>query len=206
MSIDLSAIANRKPKISNTGNLKEFSVFVPIYNNNGVDSLIFEVRSDKLNNKPGEVCFPGGKIERGESSSSAAVRETCEELFIKPENIEVICELDTVVTPFNLVIYPFLGYLHEYPISFNETEVKEIFSAPLDFFMNNSPLTHYTDVKIIGSADFPYHMIPRGENYRWADGKYSVNLYKFEDKVIWGITARIISNMVNIFKKCDIKK
>jgi 8-oxo-dGTP pyrophosphatase MutT (NUDIX family) len=64
-----------------------------------------------LNTQPGEICFPGGGIEKNETPMKSSIRETCEELNIDESNIRVIGSTDYIITPFNLILYPFVGIL-----------------------------------------------------------------------------------------------
>ena len=57
--------------------MADYSVLIPIVNTDSGDALLMEVRS-LLVKQSGEVCFPGGRIEKGETPEAAAVRETCE--------------------------------------------------------------------------------------------------------------------------------
>lgn len=200
MNIDFSKLTNRKSTICGREIFREFSVLVPIVQTGDKQYLLFEVRSEKLNSQPNEICFPGGKIEKMESPQQAAVRETCEELLITERSIKVVGELDTVVTPFNSIIYPFAGELHEYSGTFNPDEVKEIFTVPLSFFINTKPLHHDIDVSLKPKEDFPYNMIQDGKDYPWGKGLYPVYFYVYRDKIIWGITARIVFNFIRILK------
>lgn len=192
---------NRKISLSDRDSYREFSILVPIVEVTGTDALLFEVRSEKLNRQPNEICFPGGQIEDQENSLEAAVRETSEELLLPRDKIDVLGELDTLVTPFNTVIYPFLGVIHGYSGTFSPEEVKETFTVPLSYFMETEPLCHHIDVEMCPGDDFPYEMIQQGTNYPWRRGRYPVYFYTWEDKVIWGITARIIKDFVDIMKK-----
>jgi 8-oxo-dGTP pyrophosphatase MutT (NUDIX family) len=74
-----------------------FSVLIPLIEIKGQTHLIYELRSKNLSTQPGEVSFPGGRIERGEEFSQAAVRECSEELLIPEEKID-LCE--SLVCPF----------------------------------------------------------------------------------------------------------
>jgi 8-oxo-dGTP pyrophosphatase MutT (NUDIX family) len=201
MSIDFSKLSNRKPTICDRETYHEFSVLVPIVQTSVGKSLLFEIRSEKLSNQPNEICFPGGKIENMESPQHAAVRETSEELLITENSIKTIGELDTIVTPFNSIIYAFVGELVEYSGTFSPEEVKNVFSVPLSFFEKTKPIRSFIDIKMKPGADFPYENIREGRNYPWGKGRYPVYFYIFEDKIIWGITARIVHNFLSILSK-----
>lgn len=130
MDMDFTKLINRKTTICDKEIYREFSILIPIIKTAGQYSLLFEVRSENLIKQPNEICFPGGKIEDLESAQQAALRETSEELLIPETDIDIIAELDTVVTPFNSILYPFAGKLCEYKGTFNHEEVKETFSVP----------------------------------------------------------------------------
>ncbi|QEK12861.1 CoA pyrophosphatase [Crassaminicella thermophila] len=185
------------------GEYERFSVLVPIVKVKDQLELLFEVRSKSLKVQPREICFPGGKLEKNESIKQCAIRETCEELNISPEKIQIFGPLDFLVLPYNLILYPFLGTISNiniHNISFNKDEVSEIFTVPIDFFIKNKPQEHHIYLNANIPEDFPYHLIPSGKNYSWKTGKYPVLFYKYKNYVIWGITARIIKNLISIIK------
>lgn len=198
MNIDFTKLTNRKSTICDREIYREFSILVPIINSGKDVSLLFEIRSENLSKQPNEICFPGGKIERLENAQQAAVRETSEELLIPEASISVKAELDTVVTPFNSILYPYVGELYNYSGTFNHEEVKEIFLVPLSFFINAEPVRYDINISMRPEEDFPYHMIPQGKDYPWGKGRYPEYFYSYEDKIIWGITARIIRNFVSL--------
>jgi len=201
MKADLKKLDNRKGNICDHDSYKQFSVLIPILESSGDHSLLFEVRSEKLNHQPNEICFPGGRIEASEDSIRAAIRETSEELLLPEDKISILGELDILVTPFNTLIYPFAGILKDYKGTFNPDEVKETFMVPLSFLMETEPLCRYIDVQMMPGDDFPYEMIQQGIDYPWRQGKYPVYFYVYNERIIWGITARITKNFIDILKK-----
>ena len=72
----------------------EYAVLVPLVERPEGLCLLYEVRADTLGRQPGEVCFPGGRLEPGEDAVSCALRETWEELGIPRPAVEVVAELD----------------------------------------------------------------------------------------------------------------
>ena len=190
-----------KVGINDENIMKKSAVILPIININGVDSILFEVRTDELSLNPGEVCFPGGRIEKGESPKEAAIRECIEEIGLSFDNIDVITELDTFVSNTNMIIYPFLACIKgDYKFSINENEVKEILTIPLEYLVNMEPVSVYNKLITIPSDDFPFENIINGENYKFREGSYRVLFYKYKDYVIWGMTARILENFLNKLK------
>ena len=75
----------------------EYAVLVPLVEGEEGLELLFEVRAATLSRQPGEVCFPGGRMERGETPAACALRESWEELAIPPARVELLAELDWVV-------------------------------------------------------------------------------------------------------------
>lgn len=185
------------------GKYSLFSVLAPIVNVKDKLELLFEVRSEDLKTQPKEICFPGGKLEKDESIEECAIRETCEELNVSKDNIQIISPLDFLVLPYNLILYPFLGTISQInieDIQFNKDEVSNIFTVPIDFFIENQPTEYYIDLNTHMPNDFPFSMIPSGKDYHWRTGKYPVLFYQYKDYIIWGMTARIIKNLVDILK------
>ena len=69
---------------------KQFAVCIPLLETNEGYGLLFEVRSAKIDRQPGDICFPGGMLEPGETAAKAAVRETCEELLVEESSLELL--------------------------------------------------------------------------------------------------------------------
>lgn len=180
-----------------------YSVLVPLIQNNNRLEVIFQLRAKDLNRQPGEISFPGGEVEEGESFKEAAIRETMEELNILEENINVIGELDYIVSYYNSTVHAFLGTINGVDvdkINPNKAEVDHIFTAPLDFFLENEPDIYYLDLLIQDSSEFPYNLIPNGRDYNWGRGKHTVHFYQYEDYIIWGYTAKVVKHLMDIIK------
>lgn len=194
----------RRPGMIGEEKFRQYGVFVPLIDKMGASYLLFEKRSDKLRHHPGEICFPGGKLEVGESLQECAIRETMEELQITSAQIEVIGPGDIYISPFNLMIYPFLGRIKDYKDTFGKDEVEEIIKIPLDFFKNNQPKKFETKLIHEPPKDFPYEWIPGGTKYPWAKGSYDLLFYDYQDFIIWGMTAQLVKSMVGLIEEYDI--
>lgn len=202
MYLDLIKKRVKKSKIKPLGVKGKFAVLAPIIRLDDKLHLLYEIRSEQIG-QPGEVSFPGGRIENNETVREAAIRETEEELGLTREQIEIIGQLDYLIPPFNIAIYPFVGYLDISSldeIDINEIEVKEIFTVPLNYFLENEPETHVVECRHEINENFPYHLIRNGKDYDWRMGEYPVNFYKYKDHVIWGMTARFTSNLIDKIK------
>lgn len=201
-------IKNIKAKIKNripgpTRIQHYFSVLIPLIEIEGELHLIYELRSKDLSTQPGEVSFPGGRIERGEEFSQAAVRECSEELLLPEDKIELLGESDYLITPFNFVIYSFVGRIKVNSlaeIKVNKHEVEEIFTVPLSYFLNHSAEKYAAVLKSEFDQDFPYHLLPQGEKYNPRQGDYQIYFYRYQNRVIWGITAEITKTFIDILK------
>ena len=197
MSFKKLSFKKQEARICGFDESKEYAVLLPIVESKGESCILFEVRSDSLNKQPNEICLPGGRIEAKEEKAHAAIRETAEELDVEPTSVSVDIELDTLVTPFNTIIYPFVGTVENYTGSFNHTEVKEVFFVPLQFLLDTKPLIYSIDIAMKPGQDFPFELIQNGRDYPWGQGRYPVYFYIYKDKIIWGITARIIHNFID---------
>lgn len=181
-----------------------YAVLLPLVYVQGELHILLEVRSGKLHTQPGEISFPGGGIEPGETGPEAALRETCEELNISPDEIELLGELDYLASPFNFIIYAYAGILHAVDpagLDFNRREVESVFTVPLTFFLENQPEQYEGQMHIELAETFPYELIPHGKDYQWRMGVYPVLFYRYGEYIIWGITARFIRNFVEILQE-----
>lgn len=198
----LEALRARKAGILDEEKAVKSAVILPLVEDKKGLSVLFEIRSHSLKGQPGEICFPGGHLEEKESPREAALRETSEELGINPGQIEIICPLDILVTPFQLIIYPYLGYIKK-STSFQpgSDEVAEIFCVPLDFLRKAKPIISKAGIKITPQKNFPYHLIDKGESYNWRSGSYPVYFYIYEERIIWGLTARILYHFIELINR-----
>ncbi len=183
----------------------QFSVLLPVVEKGGKLQVLYELRARHMEVQPGEICFPGGKIEPGESPQECALRETWEEIGIPPESIKVITQLDMMVNYSNVAMYAFLGIVEEHALDalkLNPDEVEEVFFVPLEWLLENEPELYWTSVIPQPSEDFPYDKVTGGEPYKWRHGKAPVPVYPdFDGKVIWGFTGRITSRFIDRIKE-----
>lgn len=193
-------LKNRRVKFIDDENSREYAVMVPLLIKEGEFCVLFEIRSDKLKRQPGEICFPGGARDKGESELENAVRETAEELCIDRGQISVIAQMDTLHTIYNNKVSVFMCELKDYDMSFSGGEVAEVFCVPLSFFLENPPTVYTNSISEKTPEDFPFDDIPGGRNYYWRQGKRNIYFYYYEDYVIWGLTAYIMQSVVKIIK------
>ncbi|HSN65411.1 MAG TPA: CoA pyrophosphatase, partial [Fusibacter sp.] len=99
-------------KANTSGVKRQSSVLIPLIKRNDTWHLLYERRSYDLKSQPGEICFPGGSIEAVELPRDAAIRETCEELNLTRDSIEIIGQIDSIMTSFDMLIHCYVGLLH----------------------------------------------------------------------------------------------
>ncbi|WP_226582019.1 NUDIX hydrolase [Halobacillus litoralis] len=197
-------VKNHEPSVLGHEQFRKFSVLLPLIKKDGEVHVLFEVRSHQLRRQPGEICFPGGKIDPHDPTpKQAAIRETEEELGIHRDDLSYVHPLDYLISPFGMIVYSFAGYVdvEEEDLNKNPDEVREVFTVPLSFFMENDPRIHYVHFEAQPEENFPYELIPGGENYNWRTRQLEEYFYIYGDKVIWGMTARILSHFVDVLKK-----
>ena len=185
-------LKKRVPERIGSENIKQFAVMIPLIRKEDGFHILFEVRSSKLAHQPGEICFPGGKQEGGESALETAVRETKEELLLNGENIRVYGALDYVLTGSNRRIDACLGELLHYQGQYSESEVASVFMVPLSFFWKQKPERYQNEMRIHLTEDFPLEKIPNGKDYPWTKGNHEVLFYEYEGYIIWGLTAKLL--------------
>lgn len=184
---------------------KFFSILVPVVEKDGKLYLLYEVRAKHMVRQPGEICFPGGELEGGESLETCALRETWEEIGIPAGKIRIVSQLDTIFTYSNFAMYCYLGIVDEsalQTLQLNPDEVEEVFLVSLDELLENDPDVYWTKIVPQPPADFPYYEVTGGEPYNWRQGKAPVPVYKAMDgRRIWGLTARITKRFVDIVRR-----
>jgi 8-oxo-dGTP pyrophosphatase MutT (NUDIX family) len=146
--------------------------------------ILFTLRSQSLTNHSGQISFSGGKIEKNEPVTTAALRETFEETGIDSADIITIGELSTLyVPPSNSLIHPVIGYIdkHLINIKINPQEVEEAFFLPLTFLFdeNNKQI----------------------EQWDFSGLKVNVPFWEIRKRTkLWGATAMILSEFLVISK------
>jgi peroxisomal coenzyme A diphosphatase NUDT7 len=194
-----NTLSGRTPSILGHEQFMKFAVLLPLVEIENEVHILFEVRALTLRRQPGEVCFPGGKIEKGEDPQKAAIRETSEELGIKESDITDVFPLDFMVSAFGTIIYPFAGRITDTEkIAPNVAEVGEVFMVPLSFFKKNQPDSYKINFQVEPEDGFPFDLIIGGENYNWQTRTMHEYFYRHNEKVIWGLTARVLTHFIEL--------
>lgn len=157
---------------------RKAAVLVPIVMT-PVPSVLLTVRAAHLNSHPGEVSFPGGMSEDEDDSLSAtALRETFEEIALEHHRFDVVGELSTTLSKDGVLVYPIVGIIESSLGSLaSPDEIAEVFTVPWSYFSSATP-----DIQTIEREGEDFH-IPH---------------FQFEGKHIWGLTAMILIELINL--------
>ncbi len=142
--------------------------------------VIFTKRTSKVEHHKGEISFPGGVREPVDKTlEQTALRETHEEVGVKPTDVKVLGAFDDIVTRSNIHVTPFVGWM-AYPYEFKPfaDEVAEILPVPL-----------------------PHLLLPENiiDETREVDGKkFKMRSYKYGDHIIFGATAMMVRRFLDI--------
>ncbi|MCM3762335.1 CoA pyrophosphatase [Alkalihalobacillus oceani] len=176
------------------------AVILPLVDIDGELSVLFEVRAHHLNSQPGEICFPGGRIDADDPTPQlAAMREVTEELGLKREYIKPLAPLDVLVTPFRGIIYPFAAVLENIEsIKPNPAEVDHVFTVPLSFLYTHEPKRYEMNIHFEPDEHFPLEQISNSRTYAARKNTLTEFFYYYKQYVIWGLTARILTHFLEL--------
>ena len=156
--------------------------------------LLYEVRSADLHHHAREICFPGGKLEKGETNIQCALRETEEELGISARDIEIIGELDFLYLRSDALMYPILASVSPsalQDIRCNPAEVDHTLLIPVEELLAHPPKFYRYPLQPMVDDRFPYEKVQAAPDYRWQNGRMEVPVYEDLPYPLWGLTARV---------------
>ena len=170
----------RRPAIEiDAADLRRASVLIPIIREGDHYSLIFSRRAENLAAHSGQIAFPGGGVEAGETLQDAVLREAQEEVGIPPRAVEVIGRLDDLVTNSGFLVAPFVAVIHErIEYVMQESEVAEVFEVPIDALLDiRNPEVRYVTFR---------------------KRRYPAYFYHHDPCEIWGLTGRIVKAFLDL--------
>jgi 8-oxo-dGTP pyrophosphatase MutT (NUDIX family) len=153
-----------------------------LYQRNGDEHLLFQVRSMLVEHHKGEISLPGGARDHDDESLLAtALRETYEEIGVDPEHIEVFGRIDDFTTRTNFVMAPYVGAITApapYPFRAATIEVDQLLEVPLSHLL--SPVNAEETIDPLGRM---------GRSYRYGD------------HLIFGATARVLDSFLGMLAR-----
>lgn len=161
------------------------AVLIPLFKKDGEYHVLLTRRTDKVGHHKGQVSFPGGRQDQGEDLLSTALREAREEMGIAEEDVRILGELDDMCTfSSDFCIAPFVGLI-PYPYSFkiNRHEIEEIIEVPLSVFLD--PAKSRQELRSRNGERVP------------------VYFYQHDEHTIWGATARILKQLMDLVSQED---
>ena len=177
---------------------RSYAVLAPLVERPDGLHLLFEVRAPQLR-QGGEVCFPGGRMEPGESAADCALRETEEELSIPRREVTLLGTPDFICNQRGFLLRPVLGLVSPAGLRAlrpSPAEVAEAFTVPLAFFRETEPdVRHYELVPRV-PEDFPYGPVGIPRDYPWSHGEVELPIWYYGGHVVWGMTARLVREII----------
>ena len=175
-----------------------YAVLCPLVERPDGLHLLFEVRARNLS-QGGEVCFPGGRMEAGETPAQRALRETEEELSIPAAEVSLLGTPDFICNQMGFLLRPVLGLVS--PAGFaalrpSPAEVAEAFTAPLSFFAETAPEPWRYELVPQVPEDFPYESVGIPRDYAWNHGWVDVPVWYWQGHAVWGMTARLVRDLI----------
>lgn len=157
--------------------LRPAAVLVPVIAHDEGPTVLLTRRSDSLASHTGQIAFPGGRLDPGETAGQAALREAFEEVALDPGLVELVGLGDPYETGTGFLVTPVVGWLAAAPlVTPSPAEVAEVFEAPWDFLMD--PANHRRDF-----------YDPEGGPRRWFWAM------PYRERYIWGVTAGILKGL-----------
>jgi 8-oxo-dGTP pyrophosphatase MutT (NUDIX family) len=154
--------------------LRPAAVLVPILTNGSTAQVVLTKRASHLAHHPGQIAFPGGKVDSQDTSpADTALREAREEIGLDPANVQILGAMPAHETVTGFHMTPIIGVLQHSPqFVLNTDEVAEVFTVPFDFVTQTS---HFrVESRIWQGQPRYFYTIPYGPYY------------------IWGATARVL--------------
>lgn len=153
------------------------AVLLLLFEENGQLQLLLTRRAAHLRHHPGQLSFPGGKIETGETAAAAALRETFEETGIEPRQIQLLGSLAALNTSTGFIVQPWLGYIPTRPrMVLQPTEVAAVLTMPLQY--------------ALPQADGRSHW------HQLQFGQRTLHFLPFDGQLIWGASAAMLQQLV----------
>lgn len=153
--------------------MRKAAVLIGCVEREGSLNVILTKRAKHLRHHPGQIAFPGGKLETGETLYQAAVREAEEEIGLAQKHVEIIGHLPELMTISQFMVTPIIAIVNsDYQAIIDHNEVDTVFEVPAQ---------HLFDIEQLYSQRFKF----KGFSHR-------IFAIPYKQHFIWGVTAQII--------------
>jgi len=178
-------LAAHEPEVWSEEHLIPAAVLIPLYLKDDELHVLLTVRTDQVEAHKGQISFPGGMKEPDDSDMlTTALRETEEEVAVAPADVEILGQLDQLISVTDFIITPFVGMIpHPYEFRISEQEIAQLLEVPLSFFLDERNCR--TELK-------PF----RGR-------EITVYYFDYQGHTIWGVTARIMVGFLRLLQAAD---
>ncbi len=158
----------------------EAAVLIPITRSSTDPEIVFTRRATRLNTHGGEVAFPGGKRDPCDPDLvHTALRESHEEIGLRGDQVNVLGSTGEVVSRFGIKVTPFVGVIDpNVELVANPDELDRIFRVPVSYFLEQDRL--------------------RIDQLRYRGVVFQVPAWQFEEYTIWGLTAIMLVEFLNV--------
>jgi 8-oxo-dGTP pyrophosphatase MutT (NUDIX family) len=176
----LRDIVGRRPSIAiDAPTLRRACVLIPLVRSGDGWSVVLTRRAENMASHSGQIAFPGGGVEPGESLPDAAIREAEEEVGIPRREVELIGRLDDLITNSGYLVAPFVGIIHQpFDVVAQESEVADVFEVPIDTLLDpDKPEVRYVTFR---------------------NRKYPAYFYAYQQYEIWGLTGRMLKTFLDM--------
>ena len=148
--------------------------------------VLYTQRSNHLSSHSGEVSFPGGKADEGDTSLfETALRESNEEMSLKSKDVTELGKLDYLISRHKIEVNPFVASVDQPQDLQPNEEIQEIFTVPLSFLLDSNNMER--------------------ERIERQGGVWLVPTWNLKNQKIWGLTAMITVNFLNVCFDANIE-
>jgi 8-oxo-dGTP pyrophosphatase MutT (NUDIX family) len=156
------------------------AVLLPLFEKEGECCILFTKRTHLVKHHNGEISFPGGMFDKEDADlERTALREASEEIGLGERDAQILGALDDIVTVTEFIVTPFVGVVpYPYPFKLSPVEIAELIEVPLATLL---------DPNCFGEKEII-------QNER----KRMVEAYQYNDHNIWGATARILKQFLDL--------